>query len=104
MSSGSSEKLLLAAVLVRAVRDFVIHSRGSSIRDKRIAAAAREWIFDDPVPDAEDGEDDHLSNFMSFTNICLVMNLDREQVRRRILVMQPEETRGLRCGMLPARG
>jgi hypothetical protein len=104
LNGGSSEKLLLAAVLVRAVRDFVIHSRGNSIRDRRIAAAAREWIFDDPEPDAENRGHDPLGHFMSFTNICLVMNLDREQVRRRILVMQPEETRGLRCGMLPARG
>ena len=79
MDSGRAEKLLLAAVLTRAVRDYVIYSRGRSPEEDRIAEAARMWIFDDLE------EEEHIT---SFSSICLVMDLDCERVRAQVLKLQ----------------
>jgi len=75
LDNGRAEKLLLAAILTRAVRDFVIYSRGRSPEEDTIAEAAREWIFDGTE------EDGHIT---SFHNICLAMDLDCDRVRTQI--------------------
>lgn len=84
VADGSAEKLLLAAVLLQAVRDLVVYSRAFTDREQRFADDARRWIFD--------GQED-AGHVASFENICLAMDLDRQVVRRQILGMCPEEMR-----------
>lgn len=76
MAKDSPEKTLLAAVLLRAVRDVIVYSRGRTPEEERVAEAARQWIFEDT--------DDDDSHFASFVNICQVMDLDHERVRDRV--------------------
>ena len=82
MGNGNPEKSLLAAVLLRAVRDLIIYSRAFTPEEKRVAKAAHDWIFDCPE------DEGHVT---SFSNICLVMDLDPILVRRRINTMRRAE-------------
>ena len=81
-----SELLLLAAVLVRAVRDLVFYSSGRTLQERRIAAEALEWIF-------EPSTDDRC--ITSFHGICQALNLDSASARDRILDVLPAEARTL---------
>ena len=82
LSNATAEKHLLAAVLLRAVRDLVSHAPGNGSADPRVAEAARRWIFDS-------GEDDHY--LTSFGGICQALSLDCGKVRERIQMLCPEE-------------
>ncbi len=91
MGSGRPEKLLLAAVLTRAVRDFIIYSRGNTPEEDAIAEAARKWIFD-----GTEEEDAHIT---SFHNICEAMDLDCERVRAQVRrLLTSSKPRGLTYG------
>lgn len=80
---GDSEKLLLAAVFARAVRDLVVYSRGRSAEERLLAEGARQWLF-------ESTEDQ--DSITSFSSICLVMNLDEARVRRQLRDWLPQAT------------
>lgn len=91
LHKGRAEKLLLAAVLTRAVRDFVVYSRGRSPEEDAIAESARVWIFEE-----SEGEWGHIT---SFHNICLAMDLDCERVRAQVKKMLTStKPRGLTYG------
>lgn len=80
----------MAAILTRAVRDFIIYSRGRSAEEDHIAEAAREWLFEGSE------EDGHIT---SFHNICLAMDLDCDRVRAQIHKMQSRgKPKGLTYG------
>jgi hypothetical protein len=81
--SSTAELSLLAAVLMRATRDFVVGSTRCGPGDRELAEEARRWLFDDT------NDEEHIT---SFRNICLAMNLDRRQVRQRILCMLAEQS------------
>lgn len=81
MAKDSPEKTLLAAVLLRAVRDVVVYSRARTPEEERVAEAARQWIFEEA--------DDDDSHFASFVSICQVMDLDHQRVRDRVRDMCP---------------
>ena len=90
MHRGRAEKHLLAAVLARAVRDFVVYSRGRSPEENAIAESARVWIFEGTE------EEEHIT---SFHNICLAMDLDCERVRAQVKKMLTSaRPRGLTYG------
>lgn len=62
------EKRLLAAVLQRAITDFVSG-------DGELREGARLWLFDDEPTDAP----------LSFLFICEALDLDRDSLRKAIL-------------------
>ncbi len=78
MGRGTAEKLLLAAVLTRAVRDFVIYSRGNSDQEVAIAESARVWLFEGSENEA---------HIIFFYNICMAMDLDCDRVRNQVKKM-----------------
>lgn len=82
--SPPAELFLLAAVLMRAARDYVAGSLRPGAAEQQLAEEARQWIFDEV-----DDDPDHI---MSFRSICLAMNLDCERVRQRILRMLTDQT------------
>ncbi|MDY0003536.1 MAG: hypothetical protein RBU30_19715 [Polyangia bacterium] len=83
MGDAIAERHLLAAVLLRAVRDFGY--RGSKDPEEaRVAEAAREWIFE--------GEED-VDHIGAFSTICQLMDLDANRVRAQILSMSPSRVR-----------
>ena len=63
------EKRLLAAVLQRAITDFVSG-------DGELRESARGWLFDEEVTDAP----------LSFRFICEALDLEFESLRRAILI------------------
>lgn len=86
--SSTAELSLLAAVLMRATRDFVVGSTRGSPGDLELAEEARRWLFDEDENDNNNNNEHHIT---SFRNICLAMNLDCRQVRQRILCMLAEQ-------------
>lgn len=77
MGDGIAERHLLAAVLLRAVRDYC-YSGSQDPEEARVAEAAREWIFEGTE------EEDHIGTFCT---ICHLMDLDFERVRTQIRTM-----------------
>lgn len=90
MRDALAEKHLLAAVLLRAVRDYG-YAGSTDPEEARVAEAAREWIFDGS------DEEDHIG---AFCTICHLMDLDADRVRARIRTMSP--TRARRIEASPA--
>lgn len=90
MGDAIAERHLLAAVLLRAVRDLG-YAGSTDPEEARVAEAAREWIFEG----AED--EDHIG---AFCTICHLMDLDANRVRARIRTMGPSRVR--RIEMAPA--
>lgn len=82
-NNGNGEKLLLAAILLRAVRDLFVDPTTSNKGESLIAETARQWIFE------EQEDEDHIT---SFRNICMVLDLDYLLVRRQIQKMRSIET------------
>lgn len=70
--------MLLAAVLARAVRDFVSYSRGRTLAEEQLSEDARRWLFVETDP----------HSITSFENICMALDLDVESVRRRVLQLK----------------
>jgi len=89
---GIAERHLLAAVLLRAVRDYC-YSGSKDPEEARVAEAAREWIFDG----SED--EDHIG---AFCTICQLMDLDFQRVRAQILSMSLVRERQASPGLLEA--
>jgi hypothetical protein len=81
---GSGERLLLAAILQRAVLDAVLNAKADR-RDAvrwRIGQQARHWIFSDNRVD-----------FTSFLNVCEILELDPGWVRGQVLRADPKTMR-----------
>ena len=76
IDGARSEKLLLAAILFRAVRDVNQYSQSSCHLDREIANQARQWILSDS---------EEPMYFTSFRNICTVLNLQFKEVRKKVL-------------------
>lgn len=74
MGDGVAERHLLAAVLLRAVRDYGL-TGSADPAEAAVAEAAREWIFD--------GSED-VDHIGTFCTICRLMDLDVQRVRDRI--------------------
>lgn len=72
------EKRLLAAVLQRAITDFV----GG---DGELKEGARSWIFDNEVTDAP----------LSFIFVCEALDLDRDGLRQAILAQSQTQGKTL---------
>lgn len=85
MGDGIAERHLLAAVLLRAVRDYG-YTGSANPEEARVAESAREWIFDDA---------DDLDHIGTFCTICRLMDLDVERVRARIRIMSSRQARGV---------
>jgi hypothetical protein len=76
----SGERLLLAAILHRAVLDAVVDSESKQTERRRISEEARRWIFSDQG-----------TGFTSFVNICEVLELDPGWVRNKVKRLDPSE-------------
>jgi len=76
MEEARGERLLLAAILLRAVRDVVAFSCSQDRVQRALAQEASEWLFEEV-----DGSDRDLT---SFASICVLTDLDRERVRLRV--------------------
>jgi hypothetical protein len=82
VSEAIPEKTLLAAILLRAIRDFVCYADPRNAEEEQMSQTARQWLFEDT---------DESEYLVSFSKICLVMELDQVQVRRRIRQMTPRD-------------
>jgi hypothetical protein len=86
MEESRGERLLLTAILLRAVRDVVAFSCSPDRVKRALAEEAMEWLFEE-----EDGSERHLT---SFASICMLTDLDTEQVRRRVRALIIAERSG----------
>lgn len=80
----SGERLLLAAILQRAVLDAVMNSDAEQHQTerRRIGAEARRWI-----------NSNERAGFTSFINICELLELDPGWVRKKVSRMDPTQIR-----------
>ena len=76
---------LWAAVLRRAVVDWILYKSHSNIKLKKVGADAGAWIFDD--------ENLGVGSFLS---VCNIINLPPSLIRSKINNMSEEEARRLR--------
>jgi len=76
----SGERLLLTAILHRAVLDAVVDRESKHTERRRISEEARRWIFTDTS-----------TGFTSFANICEILELDPGWVRNKVERMDPDE-------------
>lgn len=77
---------LCAAIMRRAVVDFVLYRQHKSVKLRRIGRDADIWLFG---PSS-------MSDFSSFVSICSYMNLPPSLLRDKIRAMTEEDARRLR--------
>lgn len=85
---GHQEKLLLASIIRRAAYDVALYKHSSSLLKKRIYIDALSWLLQDDEsklpPDAR---------FTSFCNICMILDQDPGEIRRKSLKMTRKDVK-----------
>jgi len=91
-----AEKILLAAILRRAAYDIAYYRGSRKLLAKRWWESAHRWMFGDES-DGEDpnrsAEEMHMDSYMSFVNICYMLNADPDNIRRKTLRMTKKDVR-----------
>jgi hypothetical protein len=82
-----AEKVLLAAIIRRAAYDLALYKGDRRTDHKNLYIQAREWIFDDT------DQLDRSEQFMSFRNLCWMLNESPERLRQKILKLKKRDVR-----------
>jgi hypothetical protein len=82
-----AEKVLLAAIIRRAAYDLALYKGDRRTNAKNLYQQAKEWIFDD----SESTE--RQEQFMSFCNICWMLNESPTKLRQKILKLKKRDVR-----------
>lgn len=85
----TAEKLLLASVLRRAAYDLALYKGDRRLAARTLWRQAKLWIFEDDV----DKLKSPLDKMMSFRNICMILNRDPEDMRRKITALTKKDVR-----------
>lgn len=83
-----AEKVLLAAVIRRAAYDLALYKGDRRTIARTLYQAARDWIFADV-----DGAKEWTDDFMSFRNLCWMLNRDPVKMRQDILKLKKKDVR-----------
>jgi len=82
-------RLLLAAVVRRAAYDIALYKNDTRLVNRRLAVQAQKWMFDDrAVMSMKPGD-----RFMSFQNICEVLDQDPGVIRRKTMNLQLKDVK-----------
>ena len=83
-----AEKVLLATVIRRAAFDLALYKGDRRTLAKNLYKQAKDWIFadDEELTAPEDV-------FMSFSNLCWLLNRDPNEMRRKILRLKKRDVR-----------
>lgn len=81
-------KMLLAAVIRRAAFDIALYRNDKRLVNRRIAMQAARWMFEDDLV-GKSRED----RFISFLNVCEILNQDPNVIRRKTLALQAGDVR-----------
>jgi len=84
-----AEKVLLAAIIRRAAYDLALYRGDRRTLARSLYQAARDWIFSDK----DEGGEDWVDDFMSFRNLCWLLNRDPEKMRQDILKLKKKDVR-----------
>jgi len=87
-------KLLLASIIRRAAYDIALYKNDSRLNFRLIAKHAYDWMFEDITPDCR------LDRFTAFLNICEVLGISPEKIRRDTLKMQRTDVSRIDRGKL----
>ena len=85
---GRGERLLLAAVIRRAAFDIALYRNDPKLVNRRLAVSAFNWMFrsDERTMKCAD-------RYMSFLNICEVLDQDPEWIRNGTLQMKKTDVK-----------
>jgi len=84
-----AEKVLLAAVIRRAAYDLALYKGDRRTTAKNLYQQAREWIFEDE----ENGQAEFEEQFMTFRNLCWMLNENPNKLRAKILKLKKRDVR-----------
>lgn len=84
-----AEKVLLAAIIRRAAYDLALYKGDRRSLARSLYQQARDWIFEDNDIIGEDWQD----SFMTFRNLCWLLNRDPAKLRREILKLKKKDVR-----------
>ena len=77
---GRGERLLLAAIIRRAAFDFALYRDDTKLVNRRLAVSAFNWMFRESDQGLKS-----MDRYMSFLNICEVLDQDPEWIRNGTL-------------------
>lgn len=90
-----AEKMLLACVLRRAAFDIANYRGSKRLKDKKLWNDAHRWMFGtlewfgDMPGNSEDWEDE----FMSFSNVCRLLNVHPTVIRQKTLRLTKKDVK-----------
>ena len=85
-----AERVLLAAVIRRAAYDLALYKGDRRTVARALYQQARDWIFDDTEDDCSLS---FVQRFMSFRNLCLLLNQNPTKMRQKILKLKKRDVR-----------
>ena len=85
------EKLLLASIFRRAAYDIALYKGEERLARRKLWKDAYDWLMNET--------DEH---FTSFNSICLLLNQDPKELRRKALLLQRKDVR--KYDMVDAHG
>lgn len=84
-----AEKVLLAAIIRRAAYDLALYKGDRRSIARSLYQQAKEWIFSDQETVGDDWKD----SFMTFRNLCWLLNRDPVKLRQDILKLKKKDVR-----------
>jgi hypothetical protein len=80
-------KLLLASIIRRAAFDIALYTSDPRPNLRRHAVGAYVWMFNPP------NSDDGLDRFMSFENICQILDQDPNVIREKTKMLKRSDVK-----------
>jgi hypothetical protein len=94
VSMEHAEKLLLAAILRRAAYDIAYYRGSRNLKARRWWENAHRWMFgEDAFAEVRTSEETAMDEYMSFHNICFMLNEDPNRIRRKTLRLTKKDVR-----------
>jgi len=89
-----SVRLLLAALIRRAVFDIAMYKNARKLVNRRLAIKASQWMFDD----RDVMDQPPLDRFTSFKNVCEILGQDPKILQSRALTLRAKDVRKFEFG------
>lgn len=87
--ASHSEKVLLAAIIRRAAYDIALYKGDRRLAAKTLWRQAYNWVY----ADDSDVITDPIDRFMSFSNVCLILDRDPAETRHKISKLNKRDVR-----------
>jgi hypothetical protein len=84
-----SERILLAAIIRRAAYDIALYRGDRRLPAQNLWRQAYNWVYLDDA----DCLRDHADRFMSFKNLCILLDRDPDETRQKIAKLNKKDVR-----------